>query len=202
MILYNPPYKSNISDHDKINLPNLCKDVHFNVSLTDILGSFSLTLKVLNYFCEIVNQHLQLSIVVLDWLKFQYSKKKILVKLFKHSLQHGDLGSTAERGVASSALPSLIHSVWVSPVTPDHPPPPRQCEFDECGTSALPNRWDSVWEAAAAASNGCCSTPLPRNHTHEHGRRLARESFMSVCKQCKDMDMSLQIGDTPYLPPV
>lgn len=30
----------------------------------------------------------------------------------------GEMGCTVERGVASPALPSLIHSVWVSPVTP------------------------------------------------------------------------------------
>lgn len=44
---------------------------------------------------------------------------------------------------------------------------PRPCEFDECSTSALLNRWDWVWEAPA--SNGCCSTPLAHNHTRAAG---------------------------------
>lgn len=49
---------------------------------------------------------------------------------------------------------------------------PRQCEFDECSTSALLNRWDSVCEAPSASSNDHCSTPLTRNHTNtaEHHR--------------------------------
>lgn len=48
---------------------------------------------------------------------------------------------------------------------------PRQCEFDECSTSALLNHWDSVWEAPLPASNGHCSTPLTHNHTYTQTHR-------------------------------
>lgn len=75
----------------------------------------------------VVCRHFKAKMIHIISLNSQLSILLLLISSLTHTLTHtrawykwvdGETGCTVERGVASPAQPSLIHTMWVSPVTP------------------------------------------------------------------------------------